>query len=112
MATLEIPTLTDGTVTYDHRADIEGTEYLLTFQWNARRERWTFSINGLDGADILTGQTVSLGIPLNRRAVGGPPGVFMATSTSDDVAPPGLTELGARVRLLYVEASTAAEQGL
>ncbi len=108
MATLEVQTLTDGTLTYDHRAIIEGVEYLLTFQWNARRERWAFSINGLDAAPILTGQTVSLGIPLNRRAVGGPPGVFIAVSTSDNLEPPALTELGGRVRLLYVEAADAA----
>jgi hypothetical protein len=105
MAVLEIPTLTDGTPTYDIRTALDGVEYILTFAWNARRERWAFSINGLDGADILTGQTVSLGIPLGRRAVGGPPGVLMAISTSDDVETPSLTELGARVRLLYVEAT-------
>ncbi len=105
LAILEIPTLTDGSLTYDERVELDGVEYVLTFAWNARRERWAFSVNGLDGADILTGQTVSLGIILNRRAVAGPPGVFMAVSTSDDVAPPGLTDLGGRVRLLYLDAS-------
>lgn len=105
MATLLIPTLTDGTQTYDHRAEIEGVEYILTFAWNARRDRWAFSITGLDGVPVLTGQTVSIGVPLNRRAVNGPPGVFMAVTVSADVEPPGLTELGGRVSLLYIEAT-------
>lgn len=104
MATLQIPTLTDGTTAYDERVELDGVEYLLTFLWNTRRERWSFSINGLDGADILTGQTVSLQVPLNRRAVGGPPGAFVAVSLTDNLDPPGLTELGERVVLLYIEA--------
>ncbi len=107
MADVEIPTLTDGTLTYDMRVELDAVEYLLTFAWNARRERWQFSINALDDTPIMTGQTVSLGIPLNRRAVAGPPGLFIAISTSDDVEPPGLTELGARVRLLYQEAAAS-----
>jgi hypothetical protein len=57
-------------------------------------------------------RTVSLNIVLNRRAVAGPPGAFMAVPTSDDLEPPGLTELGGRVRLLYVDAEDAEAQGL
>ena len=54
MAILQVKTLTDGTTAYDHRATIEGTEYLLTFLWNDRRERWAFSIAALDGTPIIT----------------------------------------------------------
>jgi len=111
MSIRDIPTRTDGTLTYDERVELEGVEYLFTFAWNARRERWAFSIASLDGAPILTGQTVSLGVPLNRRAVGGPPGVFIAVSNTDDVEPPALTELGERVSLMYLEAADAAEAG-
>lgn len=112
MTIRNIPTLTDGTVTYDERVEIEGVEYILSFAWNVRRERWAFSVNGLDDTPILTGQTVSLGIPLNRRAVAGPPGVFMAVSNTDNSDPPGLTELGERVSLMYLEAADAASAGL
>lgn len=103
MALIEIDTLTDGTAAYDERLELEGVEYILTFLWNVRRERWSFSITGLDGAAILTGATVSLGVPLNRRAVAGPPGLFVAVSLSENDDPPGLTDLGGRVSLLYVE---------
>jgi hypothetical protein len=101
-----IPTLRDGAEAYDQRTQLEGIEYLLAFRYNLRRELWTFSIQALDGRSILTGQTVHVGIPLNRRAVQGPPGVFIAVPETDDLTPPGLHELGERVKLCYL---TAAE---
>jgi hypothetical protein len=47
-----IDTLTDGTVAYDQRTELDGEEYLLSFRWNERRARWAFSIAGLDGMGI------------------------------------------------------------
>lgn len=105
---LIIPTLSgaDAVEAYDQRTQLEGVEYLLSFRYNLRRELWTFSIAALDGTPILTGQTVHVGIPLNRRAVAGPPGLLMAISETDDLTSPTLHELGARVKLCYL---TAAE---
>jgi hypothetical protein len=106
---LVIPTLTDGTEAYDQRTQLEGVEYLFQFRYNFRRELWTFSLQALDGTDILTGQTVHVGIPLNRRAVGGPPGLFIAVSETDDIESPTFDELGARVKLVYLSAAEVAE---
>lgn len=106
---LVLPTLTDGTEAYDQRTQLEGVEYLFSFRYNLRRELWTFSIAALDGRAILTGQTVHVGVPLNRRAVRGPPGVFVAVSETNDLVPPMLHELGARVKLCYVPAAELAE---
>lgn len=97
-----IDTLTDGTTAYDQRVELDGEEWLLSFRWNSRIDRWFFSIDGLDGVPRLTGAAVSLAVPLNRRSVNGPPGVFVATSESGD-DPPGLLDLGGRVKLYYVE---------
>ncbi len=105
---IEFDTLTDGQTAYDQRTELDGVEYLLTFRWNARRERWTLSIDGLDGTSILTGQTVSLYVPLNRRAVGGPPGVLLAVPEDASTDPPGLLDLGARVKLQYWTAAEVA----
>lgn len=99
---IRIDTLTDGTVAYEQRTELDGAEYLLAFQWNARRDRWALSITGLDGTDILTGQAIPLFTPLNRRAVGGPPGNLIAIPQTDDHAPAGLLDLGARVVLYYI----------
>ena len=104
-----LDTLTDGTPAYDQRTELDGVEYLLTFRFNSRRDRWSFSITGLDGAPILTGATVSLFIPLNRRAVNGPPGLFLAIAESETREPPGLLDLGARVKLHYIAATDLEE---
>ncbi len=108
---LIVPTFfgADAVEAYDQRTQLEGVEYLLQFRYNLRRELWTFSILALDGTDILTGQTIHVGIPLNRRAVGGPPGIFMALSETDDIASPMFEELGLRVKLCYLSAAEVAE---
>jgi hypothetical protein len=103
-----IPTLSDGTEAYDESLQLEGVVYLMSFRYNLRRELWTFSIAALDGTPILTGQTVHVGIPLNRRAVRGPPGSFVAFSETDNLSSPTLQELGARVKLYYVTAAEIA----
>jgi hypothetical protein len=109
---LVLPTLTDGTEAYDTRVQLEGVEYLFAFRYNFRRELWSFSIQAIDGTDILTGQTVHVGIPLNRRAVGGPPGLFIAISETDDIESPTFDELGARVKLCYLTAAEVADLGV
>ena len=110
---LIIPTLSaaEAVEAYDQRTQLEGVEYLFQFRYNLRRELWTFSIQDIDGTDILTGQTVHVGIPLNRRAVGGPPGLFIAISETDDLESPTFHELGARVKLCYLTAAEVAEAG-
>lgn len=106
---LVLPTLTDGTEAYDLRTQLEGADYLFAFRYNLRRELWTFSIETPAGEHLLTGQTVHVGIVLNRRAVGGPPGVLMAVSETDDLSSPGLQELGARIKLCYLTAAEVAD---
>ena len=104
-----LPTLSDGTEAYDRRIQLEGVEYSFEFRFNFRRELWSFTIRALDGTPLLTGQSVHVGIVLNRRAVGGPPGALVAISETDDIDPPGLSELGQRVKLCYVTADELAE---
>jgi hypothetical protein len=105
MSELVLPTLTDGTQRYDFRVRLDEVDYLFDFLWNKRRACWVFSITGLDGARILTGQTVVVGLPLLRRAIGGPPGQLIAFSSPiDNYDLPGLTELGGRVRISYFTA--------
>lgn len=104
MAILEIPTLTDGTQSYLQRTELDGDDYLMSFLYNLRRNRWTMSLQSLDGTYVLTGQTIHLNIPLNRRAVGGPPGVLIALPEAGVTEPPGLHDLGAGVKLYYLTA--------
>lgn len=104
MAFLEIPSLTDGTQSYTQRSEFDGEDYLVSFLYSLRRDRWVMSLQALDGTYVLTGQTVHLYVPLNRRAVGGPPGVLIALPEVGVVDPPGLHDLGAGVKLYYITA--------
>lgn len=106
-----LPTLTDGSEAYDQRVQLEGVDYTFQFRYNLRRELWSFSIVALDGTPLLTGQSVNVGIPLNRRAVGGPPGLLMAISETENINPPSLLELGDRVKLCYLTADELIELG-
>jgi hypothetical protein len=66
-------------------------------------------IEALDGTPLLTGQAVHVGIPLNRRAVGGPPGAPHRHGETDELDSPTLQELGERVKLCYLTAAEVAE---
>lgn len=105
-----IPTLSgpDAVEAYDQRTSLDGVEYLWEFRYNLRRELWSFSIRALDGTPILTGQSVFVGIPLNRRAVGGPSGILIAISETENIDPPTMLELGDRVKLYYISADEVA----
>ena len=96
-----IDNLTDGTLAYEQRTELEGVDYILTFQFDARRERWLFGIRSIDSEDLLTGQVINPYIPLNRRAVGGPPGEFRAIPTDGTYDPVEFSDLGGRVLFWY-----------
>lgn len=106
MAALEIPTLTDGTHFYSQRNVLEGVQYLLTFKFNARRDRWQLTLATLDGVEVVTGQTIVTGVDLLRRSVSPakPPGTLAALAIQGDQGDPRLLDLGDRVRLYYNEA--------
>lgn len=98
---------------YTQRVRLDDEDWLFEFIYSERRDRWTFSIQSLDGADVLTGQLVCCGVPLLSRAVGGPAGQLYAVSeVTTNAAAPGLLELGARVKLWWFDAASAAEVGL
>lgn len=107
MAAYEISTLTDGeTQYYDQRVRLGGVDWVFEFLYSDRRGVWTFSVANLDGEYVLTGQTVTCGVSLLARAVGGPVGTLLAIPASaDNLSPPGLTELGDRVRLVWFDAT-------
>lgn len=120
MATLEIPTRTDGTPHYTQRTSLEGVDYVFTFRYGTRREAWTFDLETLDGVRIVTGQLVlCAGQDLLRRSpvAEKPPGILWAMNMQSPpdggtFALPGLFDLGGpdgRARMFYTESTTAAE---
>ena len=108
MATLEISTEANTRGNYSQRTVLDGREYLLTFRWNQREAKWYLSIADSEEAPIVSGVKVVLNFPLitNRvRDIRRPPGEIFAVDPSGDERDPGFNDLGARVRLLYIEAA-------
>lgn len=113
MATVEIPTLTDGTPSYTFRTQLEGVDYQFTFRFGERRAAWMFDLaTAGGGVQIITGQMVTVGRDLLRRVAIAerPPGRLVALNvakpdTGGTLALPGLYDLGrgGRTRLYYIE---------
>jgi hypothetical protein len=103
--TLILPTLTDGTPWYDFSIDLDGRTFLLEFHWNARDVAWYLTIYDQDENLLLAGRKLVLDFPLLARFMNPmlPAGEFFVVDTSAANEPPGLTDLGSRVVLLYVE---------
>jgi hypothetical protein len=92
---------------YDFGISLDGTSYLLELRWNTREEAWYLDIRLEDGTDVVLGIKVVVDFILGRRSQhpARPPGVFFAVDTSGRRQDPGISDLGARVQLLYFEAA-------
>ena len=110
MATLTIP-CRPSVPHYQAQVALEGRTYTLTFRWNAREEAWFLSIGDAAGNIVLANRKVVLSFPLTSRfrLPGLPPGEFVAVDTTGRGQEAGLSDLGERVQLLYVEAASLPE---
>ena len=106
MTTWIIPTSTDPEVArYTQSVALDGRDYELGLRWNQREKRWYFSLADQDGTPIVSGRKVVAdwdllrGITTPRR----PPGLLTARDTLGEGKAPGLTDLGARVKLVYLD---------
>lgn len=92
---------------YSFACDLDGVGYGFEFRWNARSEAWFMTILTGDDQVILAGVKVVVDFPLAVRSASAlmPPGTFIAVDTSGQHLDPGLTDLGERVQLSYLDAS-------
>ena len=86
---------------------LEGVTFQLTFQYNQRCDCYYLSVADLEGNDIYTGVKIICNSMLLRKCADSeraPFGDFWATSSTQDVTPPRLGELGpgGRVTLCYI----------
>lgn len=107
MATLTMPTRTDGVPHYTFTCELEGQTYLFELLWVDRSASWHMTIADVDGTPILSSRRLVLGAFITRRFkdVRLPPGEFTLLDTSGQDEEAGLYDLGARVLLLYTEAA-------
>lgn len=86
------------------RVTLDGTDYLLTFDWNEREGRWYMTIADINGATLVGDIKLLANWPLTRRfhSWRGPPGDLFAVDYSPQAGePPGFADLGARVQMVY-----------
>lgn len=103
---LTIPLRSDLTH-YDLQVILDGLVYTLEFRWNTRESSWYMDIKTEDETLILASIKVVIDTPLGKRCADArmPPGVLLAQDSSDAKIEAGVNDLGARVILLYFEAS-------
>lgn len=108
MAYREISVEPETRGNFSQRTILDGREYVLTFRWNQREAKWYLSIADTNEAPIVQGVKIVINFPLlTNRIVDErrPPGEIFAVDPSGEERDPGLYDLGARVRLLYIEAA-------
>lgn len=105
MAVSEIP-IRAGVAHQEVQIPIEGRVYTLELRWAGREERWYLDVRDEDRSPIYLGIAVVLNFPLPARCVHEAfwPGVLLCTDTGGDNSPPGLADLGERVKLIYFSA--------
>ena len=107
MSALQLFTSTSSP-NYTQRVALDGREYVLRIRWNQRAEKWFMNIADSDGVMIVSGLKLVLNVVVGGLFRGVdprmPPGGFLLVDNTDQERDPGLTELGLRVFLVYIEA--------
>jgi hypothetical protein len=112
---VEIPSpgLNDVDVTV--RVPLDGAFYAFRQRYNERAGTWMLDILTGDGAVLAQGIALRADAPVNlhlRARDGMLQGALMPLDTSGAGRDPGIGELGARVRLIYLSPEELAEAGL
>lgn len=92
---------------YDLQVTLDGAVYTLEFRWNTRDAAWYMDVKTAAGDPVVSGRRIVIDFPLGQRSRDPrrPPGTFVALDSSGKGAEPGIGDLGARVQLIYFEAS-------
>lgn len=106
MATVAIPTKTDGTQRYTLRTSLGGNAYGFEFFWNPRDSSWSFILSDSNGGEIVE-RKVTLGSLMLLKFADPrlPAGELCAIDTSGQDLDAGLTDLGGRVLLVFTDAA-------
>lgn len=86
---------TDSLPSYQETVTLEGTKYVLQFDYSERCASWYMSIADASGVDIYNGVKLVVGLPLLRRCKDPrrPPGALVVISSTADNTPPSLFDL-------------------
>lgn len=109
---LVIPTTSDPY--YVQRTDLEGREYVFSFDWSTREQVWYMSLLDSEETEIVCSVKLVCDWPLLFRlaSTAAPPGQFLVISKTTDDSPPGKDDLapGGRCELTYVPSDALRAQ--
>lgn len=110
MAVLRLPLRSDQPH-FDFTVSLDGTAYKFLFRWNTRGSVWYMSVSLDDDTPLFMGVAVVVNWPLGYRCrhPQKPKGLLMAFDDANTKKDPGLNDLGARVNVLYFDASEVAK---
>jgi len=97
-----------GTARWTQTTALDGTDYVLAFDWLGRLSRWCLHLRDGDGAAIRTGIILNAGAFLLRGLVDPrrPAGELLVVDRTGRLdADPGFEDLGSRFALVYVDAA-------
>jgi hypothetical protein len=100
---LEIPVSLDVPL-YTQRVTLDGKEFLMRFDWNARDSRWRFDLGTIDEVWLACGVKIVCNVPLLRKFTSEamPSGILIAVDFSPQGGEsPVFADLGRRVKLMY-----------
>lgn len=105
-----VPTTADGQSHWTQRTQLDGRDYLLTFDWQQRTGLWRCALADADGALIATLVLVT-DYPLIDRCVDErrPPGELFLRDSRGTTQDCGFSGLGTRFVLAYLTTEELAE---
>ena len=107
---IEIP-IPEGNPAFAETVELDGEFFRFVFRFNVRAGGWFFDLRTTGDDPILSSIAVTVGIPLfdqYRSRADVPAGDLFAVDTTEEGNNPGETELGDRVRLVYLTAEEFA----
>jgi len=95
---------------FDVQAELDGVTYTLECRWNVRLGAWFLRVLDDQGVAVLLGDQrlvadYPLALAITSRS---PSGLLAALDTSGQGLDPGFTDLGGRVKLVYVTTAELA----
>lgn len=109
----QIPTAPNGAQSWTQRTELDGHEYVLTFNWNTRSQAWFFSLADTDETPILDGKKITANTDLLGyvQSPARPQGQLIATEVSGADTDPTLTGWDDGTYALLYLTSVGSDQG-
>ncbi|MBU0975160.1 hypothetical protein KKD03_05675 [Patescibacteria group bacterium] len=102
---IRIIDLTNADPYFSKVATLDGTDFILEFQWNEREARHYCSLKDAAGTELVGATKVVVDTPwlVHETSASMPAGQLWFIDSTGAGIDPGLLDLGRRVQLMYVE---------